>query len=169
MEQSAQTQGGKRHRLTGSGSAIAQPQIERRNGGGGDHQSFRADAEEEGLRQDIFVPGTRLLPHNFIGMRLQAKGDGGQGIRQQIDEQQMDCRKRHWKPHERGVQNRQDLGGIAGEQKLNGPLDVGIHVPSVLYRLHNGGEVVVCQHHTGRVLGDLCSRDPHCNANVRLL
>ena len=52
---------------------------------------------------------------------------------------------------------------------MNGPLDVGIHVPTVFYSLHNGGEVVVRQHHTGGILGHLRSRDAHSHADVRLL
>ena len=69
----------------------------------------------------------------------------------------------------REAEHRQNARRIAGEQKLNGPLDVGIHVPTVFYSLHNGGEVVVRQHHTGGILGHLRSRDAHSHADVRLL
>ena len=169
MEQAAQTQGRERHSLTGSGSAIAQPQIERRNGSGGDHQPLNADAEKERLGQDALVPGPGLFPHDLISMGLQPQRNSGQRVRQQIDEQQMDCRKGHRQPQQGGVQYRQNSGGIAGEQELNGPLDVGIHVPAVFYRFHNGGEVVIRQHHTGGVLGNLRSRNAHGHADIRLL
>ena len=169
VEQAAQTQGRERHGLAGSGSAVVQSQIERRDGGGGDHKPLDADAAEEGLCQDALTPGPGLFPHDLIGMGLQPQRDGGQGVCQQIDEQQMDRRKGHRQSQQGGVQHRQDPGGIAGEQELNGPLDVGIYVPAVLHGLHNGGEVIIRQHHTGGVLGDLRSRDAHGNADVRLL
>ena len=77
VEQPAQAQGGEGHGLPSSGTAGVQPQIEGRDGGGGDHQSFDAHAEQEGFGQDAFVPGPGLFRHDLVGVRLQAKGDGG--------------------------------------------------------------------------------------------
>ena len=77
VEQSAQAQGGEGHSLSGSGAAGVQPQIEGRDGGGGDDQSLDAHAIKEGLCQDAFVPGPGLFRHDLVGVWLHAKGDGG--------------------------------------------------------------------------------------------
>ena len=81
----------------------------------------------------------------------------------------MHCREGHGQSHQGGVEHRQNARRIAGEQELNGPLDVGVYVPAVLHGFHDGGEVIVRQHHTGSILGHLRSRDAHGNADVRLL
>ena len=47
--------------------------------------------------------------------------------------------------------------------------DVGVHVPAVLHRLDDGGEVVVGEDHGGGVLGHLGAGDAHGHADVRLL
>ena len=77
--------------------------------------------------------------------------------------------KGHRQPRERGIQYRQNACCVAGEQELDGLLDVGINIPAVLDGLDDGGEVVIRQHHTGSVLGHLGAGDAHGHADVRLL
>ena len=107
--------------------------------------------------------------HNFVGVRLQPKRDCRQGICQQIDEQQVNCRKGYRQPQQGSVKHRQYSGCITGQQKLNGSFDVCIHVSSVFYSFYDCGEVIVRQHHVGGILGNLRSGNAHCNADVCLL
>ena len=106
VEQPAQAQGREGHGLPGGGSAGVQSQIEGRDGGGGDDQSLNAHTIKEGLGQDALVPGPGLFRHDLVGVRLQTKGDGGQRVRQQVDEQQVHCREGHGQSHQRGVEHR---------------------------------------------------------------
>ncbi|MBS6355742.1 MAG: MerR family transcriptional regulator, partial [Oscillibacter sp.] len=169
VEQAAQAQRGKGHGAGHRRAAAGQADVEGDDGGQGDHQALRAHAQQEGFGQDALAAGTGLFLHHRVAVGLQPQGDGGQGVRQQVDEQQMHRREGHRQPRQRGIQHRQNARRVAGEQELDGLLDVGVDVPAVLDGLDDGGEVVVRQHHAGGVLGHLGAGDAHGHADVRLL
>ena len=102
-------------------------------------------------------------------MGLQAQGNGGQGVGEQVNEQQVDRRKGHGQAQQGGIQNGEDTRHVAGQQELDGPADVGIDVSAVLHRLNDGGKVVVGEDHAGGVLGHLGAGDAHGHADVGLL
>ena len=101
-------------------------------------------------------------------MGLQPQGDGGEGVRQEVDEQQVHRREGHRQGQQGGVEHRQDPRQVAGEEELDGAADVGIEVAAVLHRVDDGGEVVVSEDHAGGVLGHLGAGDAHGHADVRL-
>ena len=58
---------------------------------------------------------------------------------------------------------------ITGYQVENELADIGIDDPSFLYRGHDGGEVVVGEHHVGCLFGDISASDAHGHTYVRSL
>ena len=135
----------------------------------GDHQPFRGHTGQEGLGQNPLIPGTGFFPHHGIRMGFQPQGNGGQGVCQEIDKQQVYRSKGYRQRRQGGIQHGQDGGGVAGEQELNGLFDVGVHISAVLDRLNDGCKVIVCQYHAGGVLGHLRTSDAHGDADIRLL
>lgn len=63
------------------------------DGGRGNDQALQHHAGEKCPRQNPLAAGPGLFPHDRVGVRLQAQGNGGQGICQQVDKQQMHRRK----------------------------------------------------------------------------
>ncbi len=115
------------------------------------------------------LPGPGFLVHHLLGVGFQPQGDGGQRVGEQVDEQQVHRLEGHGQGQQGGIQHRENPRHVPRQQKLNGPADVGIDVPAVLHRLHNGGEIVVYEHHVGGVLGHVCAGDAHGHTDVRLL
>src|SRR5699024_5207581 len=132
-------------------------------------QALAADAGQQVPAEDglLGVPG--LLVQQAPACRLHAYGDGGQGVGEQVDKQQVDRLEGHRQGQQRGVELTEDAGGVAAEQELDGVFDVSVHTAAVDHRLDDGGEVVVGQDHGGGVLGYLGAGDAHGHDAIRLL
>ena len=102
-------------------------------------------------------------------MGLQAQSDSRQGIGEQVNEQQVNCRKGDRQAQQGGIQDGEDTGHVAGEEELDGTADVGVDVTAVLHCLDDGGKVVVGEDHACSVLGHLGAGDAHGHADVGLL
>ena len=115
------------------------------------------------------MTGPGLLSHHRVAVGLQPQGDGGQGVRQQVDKQQVHRREGHRQARKSGVQHRQNTRHVTGQQETNGFFDVGVNIPPVLHRPDDGGEIVVRQYHACGVLGHLSAGNAHGHADIRLL
>ena len=58
------------------------------------------------------------------------------------------------------------LAHVGGEQELDGLADVVVDAAALLHRAHDGGEVVVRQHHIRHVLGNVGAGDAHTHADI---
>ncbi len=70
------------------------------------------------------------------------------------------------KPEERAEEHHPDLAGVRGEGVANEPADVVVDPPPFTDGGDDGGEVVVGEHHVGRLLGHLGAGDAHRDADV---
>ena len=80
----------------------------------------------------------------------------------------MNRRERNGKRHNGSKQDGEDRRHVARKQEQNRVADIAVDVSAVGNRLDDGREVVVLQNHGCRVLGNLGSRDTHCDADIRL-
>ena len=87
----------------------------------GDDQPLQPHAEEEGLGEDALAPGTGLVVHDPVVVGLQPQGDGGEGVGEQVDKQQVDGGEGHRQGHKGGVEHREDAGGVSRQEELDGP------------------------------------------------
>ena len=71
------------------------------------------------------------------------------------------------KAQQGGQEDAQYLAHIGAQQELDGFADVVIDPPAFLYRSHNGGKVIVRQHHIRHILCNVGTGDPHAYPNIR--
>ena len=79
----------------------------------------------------------------IVGGLLHIDSQSRQTVGQQIDKQQLYCRKRQRKPQNRCKQHYQNAGQIAGQQKLNRVFNIGVNIAAVANCFDDGGKVVV--------------------------
>ena len=70
------------------------------------------------------------------------------------------------KAHQCGGEDRDDLAHVGGQQELDGLADVVVDTAALLHRAHNGGKVVVRQHHIRHIFGDVSAGDAHTHADI---
>ena len=97
-----------------------------------------------------------------------AQCQGGEAVGDQVDPQQVG-RLQDGEAQHGGGEDAQDLAQVGAEQELDGLSDVGVDAAALLHRTHNGGEVVVGEHHVGYIFGDVRAGDAHAHADVRRL
>ena len=134
-----------------------------------DDKTFDPDFGKKISCQDRLIHRSWFFLHHLFGMRLQSQRDCRKAVCQKVDKQQMHRRKRYRKVCQRRIEHSKDPCKVSGKQKLDGALNIFIDIPAVLYCLYDGGKIIICQHHGCRVLGNLCSRNAHCHADVCLL
>ena len=118
-----------------------------------------------------FKEGAALHGRNFhhVAVRgIDAERYGGQGVRGEVDEQDVDGEDGILPPEAECEEEGEDLRDIARDQELDHLLDVAVDPPAFADRLFDGGEIVVEEDHIRRVLGDVRARDAHRDADVRL-
>ena len=113
MEQAGQSEGSESH---GGGHHSVAPlvaQVEGDHGDDGDKQALAADAGQEGPVENGLpgVPG--LLVQQALPGGLHADGDGGQGIGEQVDEQQVHRLEGHGQGQQGSVEHAENAGGVA--------------------------------------------------------
>ena len=172
VEQLAEGQRGEGH---GVGGGVGQggvaeyvlPQPVGPQGEQAHHQPLPGQPDGEVSGEQGLPGGAGLLLHDGGLHRLHAQGQGGQGVGDQVEPQKL---HRHQgglvEVEEGGQKQRHNLADIAGEQVVDGLFDVGIDAPALLYRLDDGGEVVVGEDHVRRALGHVGAGDPHGAADV---
>ena len=132
-------------------------------------QSFEDYPEQEIFRQYRLISRSRLLIHHFSAVRLQSQRDRRQTVRQQVYEKQMHRSERYRQRQHGRIHHGQYRAEIARQQELYRVLDIPVQVPAILHRLYYRGEIVISQHHRGRILCDFTARYTHRNAYVSLL
>src|SRR5699024_6495459 len=96
---------------------------------------------------------------------LHAQRQRGEAVGDQVDEQQVDGVQQS-EAQQGGAEHAQHLAHVGGQQELDGLADVGVDAAAFLHSAHDGGKVVVGQHHVGHVLGDVGAGDAHAHADV---
>ena len=105
------------------------------------------------------VPLRRLHPH----------AEAEQAVREQVAHQDLDrLQHRHQADEGRGGHH-DDLRHVARDREHDEAAQVVVDHAPFLHRRHDGGEVVVEQHHVCRLLRDVGAGDPHGHADVRPL
>ena len=103
------------------------------------------------------------------GVRLtgfHAQRQGREAVGDQVDKQKVH-RVEQRKAQQRGAEHPQHLAHVGGQQELDGFADVVVDAAAFLHGGHDGGKVVVCQHHIGHVLGHVGAGDAHTDADIR--
>lgn len=146
--------------------------------------------EEQPSRNETLVSLSRGLLHDVQVWRVEAQGSGGQTVSDlerrifpvsqrtssnqkthqthQVDPQQLHGNKGFGQTQGGGQEDRHHLTDVRGDQVADELLHVVVDGTALLNGRHNGGEVVVGQHHLGGGLGHGSSRS-HSNTNFGLL
>ena len=110
---------------------------ERRKGQNAEHQTLQDDADAEPVREDAFVLRLRFLPHHARLDLFHAERDRRQGVRDQIDPQQLHREQRRAVPEQHGGKDRDDFADVCAEQEADHLADVRIDaVPLVADLVH---------------------------------
>ena len=175
VEELAQGEGGEGHGvgggvgLAGVGEHIL-PQEIGRQGQQPHHHPLPGQPEGKAVGKEggVGVPGR--LGHDPLLHRLHPQGQGGQGVGDQVEPQKLHRHQRHLVEVEhRGAEDGENFSDVAGEQVVDGLLDVGVDAPALLHGGDDGGEVVVGEDHIGGSLGHVGAGNPHGAADVRHL
>ena len=70
------------------------------------------------------------------------------------------------KAHQGGAEHAQHLAHVGAQQELDGLADVIVDAAAFLHCAHDGGKVVVRQHHVRHVLGNVGAGDAHAHADI---
>ena len=106
----------------------------------------------------------RAAHHVRLGL-FQAQRQRGQGVGDEVHPQKVH-RLQNGEAEQRGAEHGHHLAHVGAQQKLDGFADVVVNAAALAHGAHNGGKVIVCQHHVGHVLRHVCAGDAHAHANV---
>ena len=139
-----------------------------RHGQQRDHHALVGDVAAHAAGEDSRPGLAGLALHDVALGLLHAEGQGWEAVGDQVDPQQMH-RLQDGKAHEGGKEDGEHLAHVGGQQELDGLADVVIDPAALLHGAHDGGKVVVRQHHVRHVLGDVRAGDAHAHADVGAL
>ncbi len=96
-------------------------------------------------------------PHQGRQRRVEAEGEGREAVGHQVDPQQLGGQQRLAQAPEQqeAEEHHQHFADVGGEQVVHHLLQIGEDGPPLTDGPHDGGEVVVGEHHGGGLLGDV--------------
>ena len=173
MEDLRQDHGGEDDRLDDTQltvvPGVAEPVVAQEKGGecpGGNSNALPQEPALTGQRQDVLSLFSGRVLHDVRLRRLHAEGECRQPIGHQVYPQDLHRDERQREPGYHGDEHRQDLADIAGEEEVDGLLQVAEDYPPLAHRGNDGGEVVIRQHHVACFLGDISPGDAHGNTDI---
>ena len=101
------------------------------NSGCADEKTLQTDLQQGILWQYGGISRPGLIVKQRRVRRFHADGKGRQAVCNQIDEQKLHCGKRCGQRHDCSVEHSQYSGGVAGKEKRNCVLNVGVNVSAV--------------------------------------
>ena len=102
-----------------------------------------------------------------VGLRgLDAQRQRRKAVGDEIQPEDLDRRQRGRPAGHGGEEHEEHLPGVAGEEIVHELLDVVVDAAAFLDRDHDRGEVVVGEHHVGRLAGDVGAGTPHRDPDV---
>ena len=128
----------------------------------------RAGAPASGKQAFRFRPG-RPLHIALLPVHINSESQSREGIRDQIDPQDMTWLQRGRKDQKKGGHHGQDLPKIGGQKKNNRLSDIFINSPAQGNSFLNGREVVVCQNQVCRIPCHIRSAAPHGDSHIGCL
>jgi len=131
----------------------------------GDHGALVGHVEAQTVGENAVagLPGGTL--HQVGLPLLHAQGQSGEAVGNQVDPQQVDGLQND-EAQQGGDKDAEHLAHVGAQQELDGLADVVVDPAALLNGAHDGGEVVVGQHHVGHVLGHVGAGDAHAHADV---
>lgn len=127
------------------------------------HVSEEKPARDEGL---IGLAGR--LDHDVKIRWVEAQSSGRQTVSDQVDPQQLYRDKSLWHAHGSSQEDAHHLTNVGADQVADELLHVVVDGTALLNGSHNGGKVVISQHHLRSRLGYSSSRS-HGNTDLSLL
>ena len=107
--------------------------------------------------------------HDIFAGGVDAQRDRGQRVGSEVDEQDVHRLDGHFgQPDAHGDEQDEDLGDVARHEELDDLLDIAVHPAPLADGIFDGGEIVVQQDNVGGVFGNVCTRNAHGNADIRL-
>ena len=119
-------------------------------------------------KQALGVGAGRAL-HDTALRRFRRQRQAGQAVGDQIDPQDVDRQQRNRQKNQRCQKQRPDLARVAGHGVAHKLADVVVNAPALAHRRHDGGKVVVQQHHAGGLTRHVGAALAHGHANVGAL
>ncbi|MPN12601.1 hypothetical protein SDC9_159919 [bioreactor metagenome] len=98
--------------------------------------------------------------------RLQAKGECGRAVHDNVDPQQLQRGKRRFQAQQDGGQNHNDRGHVDRKLKADKPLKVLVNAAPPLDGVDDGGKGIVEQNNVAGFFGNLCAGNTHSNTYV---
>ena len=95
-----------------------------------------------------------------------AERDGGQGVADEVDPQELDGDEGGELPDAHRKEDDDDFGDVGPEEEAHDLLDVGVDAAAFLDGVDDGREVVVGERHVGSALRNVGARDAHRAADV---
>mmetsp|Transcript_9492 Transcript_9492/g.19197 ORF Transcript_9492/g.19197 Transcript_9492/m.19197 type:complete len:511 (+) Transcript_9492:483-2015(+) len=139
------------------------------DGGEADVNADDHVAEEDPRRDELIVGVARRLLHDVGVGRVEAERGGGRPIGDEVDPEQLQRDEALRQSEQRGDEDGGHLADVGRDEVADEGFHVGVDGATLLDGGHDGGEVVIGEHHVSRLLGHLRARNAHGNADGRLL
>mmetsp|Transcript_27873 Transcript_27873/g.81931 ORF Transcript_27873/g.81931 Transcript_27873/m.81931 type:complete len:330 (+) Transcript_27873:165-1154(+) len=117
-----------------------------------DVDAREGEAHHGESRDELLRVPPRLLLHDPLLRRVEAQGRGGRAVGDEVHPEQVQRREHLGQAHHRGEEDGDHLADVAGDEVVDEGLHVGVDGPALLHSRHDGGEVVVGEHHVRRLL-----------------
>ena len=163
-----ETQGGEDHRLPGPFAQGAGKVL----GCQADGSQQQAHPEQVGSQAAGEYAFARGMWWPFHGIRvgsLDPQSKGRQAIGDQVDPQELNGSEGDGHPQQRSHQHDKDLADVARDDVAHELADVLIYGAPLLDGVHDGGKVVIQQHHVGGLFAHVCAGDAHGHSDVGAL
>ena len=135
---------------------------------GGDHAEEEPGADQQRPPDHALAALPRRPLHDPRLRRVAAERERGQGLRAEVDREDLHRgqRQRHRAAREREDDEGHDLRRRVGEDVEDELADVVVDAPALLDGVDDRREVVVGEHHRGRLAGDVGAGEAHRDADV---
>ena len=141
-------------------------QPERCDADGGHDTAVGHDLEPAKPGNHCLIQGPRR-PHHDVAFRwLDAERERRQAVGDEVQPENLNCGEGRRPARDGRHKHQEHLAGVARQEIVHELLDVVVDAPPLLDGRHDRGEVVVGEHHVGRLAGDVRAADAHRNPDV---
>ncbi len=119
--------------------------------------------------EDALAGWVRRSLHDVSFRGLEAQGQAGQPVGHQVHPEDLQRQQRQGHAQEWGYQHDGQLTHIGGDEIFDELTDVVVDGAAFFDCSHDGGEVVVHQHHGSSFFGHIGAGDTHSHADICLL
>mmetsp|Transcript_38300 Transcript_38300/g.81772 ORF Transcript_38300/g.81772 Transcript_38300/m.81772 type:complete len:274 (-) Transcript_38300:2083-2904(-) len=126
-------------------------------------------AEEDPGGDEAVVGASGKLLHDVRIRGVESQRRGWGSISDEVNPEELHRDESLWQAQRGREEDGSDLPDVGRYEVADERLHVVVDGPSLLHRVHDGGEVVVREDHVRRLLGDLGAGQSHGDADVSLL